>query len=109
LRSFERMYDFDVYDLLAHHSYHARALRRRERNQAYVTTNQGWFDAVDSKAAVVLKGIGHQFEIGGTEALETPSLWDVPEIKKVGGWEALSKVGDPVVVMHETKGRLFAG
>jgi len=103
------MYDFDTYDLLAHHGYHARALKRRDRNLVYVTANQDWFNAVDSKAAVVLKGIGHQFEIGGTEALETPSLWDVPEIRMVGGLAALSKVGNPVDVMHEAKGRLFAG
>lgn len=109
LRSFERMYEFDVYDLLAHHGYHARALKLRERNLIYVTANQGWFDAVDAKAAVVLKGIGHQFELGGTEALETPSLWDVPEIMIAGGLAALSKVGNPADVMHEAKGRLFAG
>ena len=41
------------------------------------------------KAATVLRGLGHQFEIGGTEALETPALWEVPEIKNAGGLDAL--------------------
>jgi hypothetical protein len=31
LRSIKNMYDFDTYDLLAHHSYHASALKRQAR------------------------------------------------------------------------------
>jgi len=109
LRDLENMTDFDTYDLFAHHGYKARALKRPERNLVYVTANQGWFNAVDSQTAVVLKGIGHQFEVGGTEALETPTLWEVPEIRTAGGWAALSRIGDPASVMHDAKGRLFAG
>jgi len=109
LRDLENMTDFDIYDLFAHHGYKARALKRPERNRVYVTANQGWFDVVDPKAAIVLKGIGHQFEVGGTEALETPTLWEVPEIRMAGGWAALSRIGDPASVMHDAKGRLFAG
>jgi type I restriction enzyme R subunit len=62
---------------------------------------------MDAKAAVVLQGLGHQFSQGGTEALETPALWEVPEIKLAGGLAALKKIGQPVAVMHEAKGRLF--
>ncbi len=109
LRDLENMTDFDIYDLFAHHGYKARALKRPERNLVYVTANQGWFATVDPKAAVVLKGIGHQFEVGGTEALETPTLWEVPEIRNAGGLAALSRIGDPASVMHDAKGRLFAG
>ena len=50
----------------------------------------------------------YDFSQGGTEALETPSLWDVPEIKLAGGLATLKKIGQPVAVMHEAKGRLFA-
>jgi type I restriction enzyme R subunit len=62
---------------------------------------------MDGKAAVVLKGLGRQFAQGGTEALETPALWEVPDIKMVGGLTALKQLGKPVDVMHEAKGRLF--
>lgn len=62
---------------------------------------------MDSKAAIVIKGLGHQFAQGGTEALETASLWEVPEIKLVGGLDALRVLGQPVQVMHEAKARLF--
>jgi type I restriction enzyme, S subunit len=51
---------------------------------------------MDAKAAVVLKGLGHQFAQGGTEALETPALWEVPEIKLAGIRETV-KLADAIV------------
>ncbi len=108
LRELENMPDFDMYDIFAHHGYHAHALNRPARNQAYLTANQTWFDTVNPKASIVLRGIGRQFEIGGTEALETPTLWEVPEIKMVGGLVALKAIGKPADVMLNAKGRLFA-
>jgi type I restriction enzyme R subunit len=101
------MNDFDLYDFFGHHGYHARALKRPERGDHFIALNQSWFDGMDGKAAIVLKGLGHQFAQGGTDALESPSLWDVPEIKLAGGLNALRGVGAPVQVMHEAKARLF--
>ena len=108
LRELDNMLDFDLYDLFAHLGYRARALKRPERNHAYLTANRDWFGAVDARAVTVLKGLGHQFEIGGTDALETPTLWEVPEIKLAGGLVALKKLGKPAEVMREAKGRLFS-
>jgi type I restriction enzyme R subunit len=102
------MTDYDIYDLFAHHGYHARALKRPERRNLYLEDNQSWFNSIDPKAATVLKGLGHQFELGGTEALETPALWEVPEINEAGGLDALRKIGVPVAVMKDAKTRLFA-
>jgi type I restriction enzyme R subunit len=107
LRELDNMVDFDMYDIFAHHGYKAQALKRPARNQAYLNMNQSWFDAVPPKAAIVLKGLGYQFEIGGTEALETSALWEVPEIKMAGGLVALKSLGRPVNVMRDAKGRLF--
>jgi len=107
LRELDNMVDFDLYDLFAHHGYHARALKRPERNQFYLTGNQVWFDAVNPNAATVLKGLGWQFEIGGTDALETKALWEVPEIRLAGGLTALKMIGEPADVMRDAKGRLF--
>jgi type I restriction enzyme R subunit len=108
IREIDQMTDYDIYDLFAHHGYHARALKRPARKIAYLEDNQTWFDSVDPRAAIVLKGIGHQFELGGTEALETPALWEVPEISEAGGLDALRKLGAPVAVMKDAKTRLFA-
>jgi len=62
---------------------------------------------METKAAIVLKGLGHQFAVGGTDSLETPALWEVPEIKLAGGLDALRVLGRPADVMREAKGRLF--
>ena len=107
IREIDQMSDFDLYDFFGHHGYHARALKRPERGQHYIDANQPWFDDMDDKAAIVLRGLGHQFAQGGTDALETPALWDVPEISNAGGLNALRVLGKPVKVMHEAKGRLF--
>lgn len=108
IRDIDQMTDYDIYDLFAHHGYHARALKRPQRKTVYLEDNQSWFESIDPKAAIVLKSLGHQFELGGTEALETPALWEVPEISEAGGLAALRNVGVPVAVMKEAKTRLFA-
>lgn len=107
IREIDQMNDFDLYDFFGHHGYHARALKRLERGELYISQNQGWFDGMDSKAAIVLKGFGQQFAQGGTDALETSALWEVPEIRLAGGLDALRAVGMPAQVMHLAKERLF--
>jgi len=107
IREIDQMTDFDLYDFLGHHGYHARALKCPERANLFINSNLSWFDSMDPKAAIVLKGLGHQFAVGGTDALETPALWDVPEIKHAGGLRALRGLGKPTVIMQDAKTRLF--
>jgi type I restriction enzyme, R subunit len=97
----------DLFDVFAHYGYRRAALKRWEREAAYLSGNKSWFASVDEKAAVVLRGIGHQFGKGGTEALESELMWEVPEIKRVRGLEALKVLGKPVDVVREAKMRLF--
>jgi type I restriction enzyme, R subunit len=108
IREIDQMTDYDTYDLFAHHGYHARALKRPDRKDLYLGDNQRWFEEMDSNAATVLKGLGNQFELGGTEALETLALWDVSEIRVAGGLDALKTLGPPIQVMLDAKRRLFA-
>ncbi len=97
----------DYYDLLAHFGYHSAALKRHEREAVYLSRHASWFFSVDEKAAIVLRGLGHQFGAGGTDALESELLWEVPEIKRAGGFDALKIMGKPIDVMREAKQRLF--
>jgi type I restriction enzyme R subunit len=107
IREIDHMAEFDLYDFFGHHGYRARALRRPERGVLYIENNQPWFGDMDPNAAIVLKGLGTQFAMGGTEALETPALWEVPEIKLVGGLDALRVLGRPTEIIQNAKGRLF--
>jgi len=107
LRELENMQDFDYFDMFAHHGYHAQALKRQERGQAYLDQNLPWFEGMPTDTAIVLKGFGHQFALGGTDALESDSLWQVPEISQAGGLAALKKWGQPGAVILQAKGRLF--
>ena len=97
----------DHFDLFAHYGYREKALKRPEREAAYLSAQAPWFASVDDKTAIVLKGIGHQFGLGGTDALESEYLWEVPDIRRAGGLAALRPLGKPVDVLHEAKVRLF--
>ena len=105
IREMDQMNDFDLYDFFGKYGYHARALKRPERGALFIS--HSWFRGMDDKAAIVLKGLGHQFAQGGTDALESQNLWEVPEIKLAGGLNALRGLGAPAQVMHEAKARLF--
>lgn len=107
VRELMQMNDCDHFDLFAHYGYREKALKRVERKDAYLTANAPWFDAMDGKAAIVLRGLGHQFGIGGTDELESTELWNVPEIRRAGGLTALKGMGKPVDVLREAKTRLF--
>lgn len=107
IREIDQMSDFDLYDFFGHHGYHARAFKRPERGAHYVQANAAWFAGMEDKSAIVLRGLGAQFAQGGTEALETNALWDVPEIAQAGGINALRGLGSPVQVMQDAKMRLF--
>jgi type I restriction enzyme R subunit len=107
IRDVDQMTDFDLYDFFGHHGYRARALKRVERGDLYISANRPWFAGMDPNAAAVLTGLGRQFARGGTDALETPALWAVPEIERAGGLNALRPLGQPAQVIYEAKGRLF--
>lgn len=107
VRDAERMDEFDLFDVFGKYGYNARALRRPERGAAYVDANAAWFAGMGAKPAIVLRGLGAQFAQGGTEALETQALWDVPQIAQAGGIDALRVLGRPVDVMQDAKARLF--
>ncbi len=107
IREIDQMTDFDLYDFFGHHGYHAQALKRAERGTRYIEKSRRWWDGAPKETGIVLAGLGHQFAQGGTDALETPALWEVPEIKLAGGLDALRALGKPTQVMREAKGRLF--
>jgi type I restriction enzyme R subunit len=108
IQEIDQMTEYDLFDFLGYYGYKARALKRQERGRLYINVNKSWFDNMDIKTAIVLKAMGHQFILGGTDALETTALWEVPDIKIAGGLEALKCLGTPVDVVRFAKEKLFA-
>ena len=108
IREADQMNDFDLYDFFGHHGYHAQALKRPERSNLFIAHNHSWFTQMPANAAIVIKDLGFQFARGGTDALETPALWEVPTIKAAGGLDTLRALGAPAQVMLEAKRRLFS-
>lgn len=107
IRDVDQMADFDLFDFFGKHGYHARALKRPERGAEYLKAHAAWFAGMGEKPAIVLRGLGAQFAKGGTEALESGSLFDVPEIAQAGGIKTLRALGKPADVMQDAKMRLF--
>jgi type I restriction enzyme R subunit len=107
VRDMLHMADCDNFDLFAHFGYREKALRRPERGALYIEKSRPWWHGLPDSTAIVLKGIGHQFALGGTEALESTELWNVPDIRHAGGLAALKSLGKPVDVLREAKVRLF--
>jgi len=108
IQDIDKMNDYDMFDFFGHLGYKAKALKRAERGEHYLAENHNWFASMDNKAATVLKAFGYQFSLDGTDALETPALWQVPEIKAAGGINALKTLGIPSDVIMSAKGRLFS-
>jgi hypothetical protein len=108
IREIDQMTDFDLYDFFGHHGYHARALKRPERGALYISGNQPWFADMDAKAAIVLKGLGHQFAAGrhrcAGNAGTVGSAGD-----QAGRWAGCAARARQTngQVMHEAKARLF--
>ena len=50
IREIDEMNDFDLYDFFGHHGYRARALKRAERGDLYISDNRRWFGGMDGKS-----------------------------------------------------------
>jgi len=55
-----------------------------------------------------VKARAGQFARTGTESLENPQVFQMPEVVRAGGLTALRALGEPADVLHQTKERLFA-
>jgi len=108
LRLVENMNDFDLYDVLADLAYGLAPRTRENRTLAFRYKHTSWLEQMPSPASGAIKAIADQFAIGGTEGLENPHIWQVPEVAAAGGLKALSTAGEPKAILRETKERMFA-
>ena len=108
VRALADMQDFDLYDVLADLGYGMLPRTRSDRADAFNYKNGAWLSTIPANAAATVKAIASQFSRGGTDGLENPKVFEVPEVVKVGGLDALKSVGKPADVLRETKERMFA-
>lgn len=108
IRSLEGMEDYDLYDVLAELGYGVAPKTRSERATAFTYKHAEWLSKLPSAAAATLKALAAQFARAGTDALESPHLFQAPEVVQAGGLAALKALGKPVDVLRKTKERMFA-
>lgn len=108
LRLVENMNDYDLYDVLADLAYGLAPRTREDRTLAFRYKHSSWLATMPPRARGTIQAIADQFAIGGTEGLENPHIWKVPEVIAAGGLRALSDAGEPKVILRETKERMFA-
>jgi type I restriction enzyme R subunit len=108
VRLIDERESYDLYDVLAELGWGMRPRTRHDRAMAFTYKHEEWIDALPGKAADAVRAIASQFERGGTDGLENPQIFSTPEVKKVGGLEALKLAGNPQHLFAETKTRMFA-
>ena len=104
----EEAEDCDLYDVLGEVGYGLNRMTKANRAFAFTYKHRPWLEAMPTDAAATVRAIASQFSRGGTESLETPHIFQTPEVRKAGGLEALAVLGDPALVLMDTKERLFA-
>ena len=108
LRLLEGMNDYDLYDVLADLAYGLLPRTREERALAFSYKHESWLSTLPPPASDTIKALAAQFVLGGTESLESPHIWQTPEVVAAGGIRALAAAGEPKTLLRETKERMFA-
>lgn len=108
VQQLDTMSDYDLYDVLAYLGYGLNPKTREERAQAFNYKHEKWLNEMPARARNAVHAIANQFSRSGTDGLENPQIFQVPEVAKSGGIDALRELGKPADVLKETKLRMFA-
>ena len=108
MRAHAQGQEIDLYGVLAYLGYGMAPRTRAERAGAFTYKNARWLSGIPLDAAATVKAIASQFARAGTDGLENPNVFAMPEVVKAGGLNALKRAGEPSEVLRETKKRMFA-
>ena len=100
--------DYDLYDVLAELGWGMSPRTRHDRTLAFTYKHEDWLNGLPQPACKTIRAIAGQFERGGTDELENPHIFQISEVKKAGGLDALQSAGTPSELLRETKERMFA-
>ncbi len=107
VRILEDMHDYDLFDVLAELGYGMNPLRREQRAFLFDYKHTTWLESLPRNTRQTIKALVQQFASSGTEGLEKPEVFDMPEVQKAGGVNALKEAGKPFELLRETKERVF--
>ncbi len=102
LLALENAEECELYDILKEIAFKEQRATRKERAQRCLER----FEAAappGQPARRIYGALVRQFETGGIEALETRTLFEVPELRESGGIGALRTLGNPVEVLKRVK------
>ncbi|NOH01163.1 MAG: DEAD/DEAH box helicase family protein [Chloroflexi bacterium] len=108
VRALEDMDAFDLYDVLGELGYGLNPRTRLDRAAAFTYKHSAWLNTMPKQSAETLRALALQFGRAGTDGLESPHIFDTPEVEKAGGLIALRAFGQPAEILRETKARIFA-
>jgi type I restriction enzyme R subunit len=108
VQELEDMKQYDLYDVLAELGYGLSPRTRAERADAFTYKNDSWLSGLPPATAATLKAMASQFARAGTDGLENPHIFKIPEVVGAGGLAALKMLGKPAEILRETKERMFA-
>jgi type I restriction enzyme R subunit len=107
LRLVQNMGEYDLFDVLGAAAYGLDPKSRRARAEAFGYKAGTWLESLPPAASGVLRAVVGQFGGGGTEALENPTIFQVPAVVAAGGLAALRAAGDPRGMVSDAKRRVF--
>lgn len=102
-----KMEDYDLYDVLGELGYELKPKTRLIRFTEFVRQQAVWLGEMPPATAMTIQAIAQQFVVSGTDGLEDQRLFQVPEIARAGGLNALKLLGKPKEILQETKIKLF--
>ena len=108
IREVEGMAEYDLYDVLGDLGYGLAPKRRTERAEAFTYKHTRWLSSLPAPASATLKALASQFGRVGTDGLESPQVFQLPEVARAGGLPALKALGKPADILLQTKERIFA-
>jgi len=108
IQQLEEMGDYDLYDVLGELGYGLNPRTRTDRAAAFAYKHAGWLADLPLPAQATLQALAAQFAQSGTDGLENPEIFHMPQVVRAGGLPALQALGRPAEVLNQTKERLFA-
>jgi type I restriction enzyme R subunit len=108
VQKLDEMTDYDLYDVLAELGYGLAPRTRPQRAEAFTYKHERWLATLPPPATATLKALASQFARSGTDGLESPQVFNTPDVTRAGGLPALKAFGEPADILRQTKERLFA-